>query len=135
MDVHAPPLILIADDEQTIRDLTTRMIARSGYSVLTASSGFEAIALVRQHAAAISCVLLDISMPQPPDRTTLQAIHQICPGLAVIVMSGYNAQAVQQHTAGETIDGFIQKPFTLTDLRAALSPLLAPRQQPPASES
>ena len=62
--VRSSGTVLVVDDEETIRISAQRMIERSGFSVLTASGGGEAIRLFREHQHEVSCVLLDLTMPE-----------------------------------------------------------------------
>ncbi|HXV97821.1 MAG TPA: response regulator, partial [Anaerolineae bacterium] len=115
--------ILVIDDELDVRIVTTRMLERFGFSVLTADDGRTGVEVFRTHADSIVCVLLDMMMPQLDGQETLRLIRQIKPDARVILMSGYNDQEAIRRFAGKGIAAFLPKPFTANDLRTKLQPL------------
>jgi PAS domain S-box-containing protein len=82
-------LVLLIDDEDSVRSLARRVLERSGYDVLEASSGEEALALFAEHAAGIRAVVLDLTMPGMSGEAAFQQLRQVRPDLPVIVSSGY----------------------------------------------
>ena len=108
--------VLIVDDEETIRISAQRMIERAGFSVLTASGGREAIRLFREHQNEVSCVLLDLTMPDLDGAETFRELRGIRPDVRVILTSGYSEEAATERFAGQGLAGFIQKPYQLDTL-------------------
>ncbi len=103
--------LLIADDEPIVVDLTRAILERSGYKVLSASDGLEALELFKSHAGEISAVLLDLTMPRMTGRQALDQIRTLDPKMKVILSSGY---AIDRDTPGMELSGaqgFIQKPY------------------------
>jgi PAS domain S-box-containing protein len=105
-------LILIVDDEASIREITRAALENYHYRVLTASNGIEAIALYVQHQNEIAVVLLDLMMPSLDTDTIVRTLERINPEIKIIAMSGLSAN-------GEVIDAnyacvrtFLAKPFT-----------------------
>ena len=74
--VHSSGMILVVDDEDTIRTWAQRMLGHSGFSVLTASGGREAIRLFREHQQEVSCVLLDLTMPDLDGAETFRELRE-----------------------------------------------------------
>jgi PAS domain S-box-containing protein len=118
--------ILVVDDELNIRSGAAQALERTGFTVLTAADGQEAVAVFREHAETIRAVLLDLTMPNMDGAATARALRQIRPDVLVVLSSGYTEEeATRQFTARELV-GFLQKPYALKDLvrtiRTALEP-------------
>lgn len=121
--------VLLVDDEQTVRALGKRMLERIGFRVLVAEDGLGAVALFREHAEDIVCVILDLTMPHMDGEETFRILRQICPEVPVILSSGYNEQEVTQRFVGKGLAGFIQKPYQLGNLQAKLREVLLRSEQ------
>ena len=85
---RAPPLVLVADDEASIRMIAERVLTKAGFAVVTAADGNEAVKLFNARAAEFAAVVLDLSMPGMSGEEALAAIRQTRPDPAVIVCSG-----------------------------------------------
>ena len=117
--------ILLVDDEDMVRLVCQRMLTHDGWSVLPASGGFEAIKLFRQNPEAITCVLLDLSMPQMNGMAVFRELRAIRPDVKVILSSGYSSDQGDGHELlGKGVDGFIQKPYTVDGFRRELARVL-----------
>ena len=80
--------MLVVNDEQSICNLAAGMLRRSGYRLLTASTGEEALAIFRARQAPIDLVLLDLNMPCMGGMACLESPQVIDPKLKVVVASG-----------------------------------------------
>jgi two-component system, cell cycle sensor histidine kinase and response regulator CckA len=123
--------ILLVDDEESVRDVASKMLERCGFAVLTANDGCEAIDLYRQHAAKIAGVLLDLTMPRMDGGQAFRELRGIDPTLRVIVASGYGDSEIMQRFANEPLAGALEKPYQLQALRAKLREVLEPCQTLP----
>jgi CheY-like chemotaxis protein len=112
---------LLVDDEETVRAVGTRMLERLGLTVITANDGVEAVEAYRQHLDAISCVVLDMTMPNMDGEQAFKEIRQMDPNACVLLSSGYNRQEILERFAGKGLAGFIQKPYQLAELRETLT--------------
>ena len=108
--------ILVADDEEVVRGMARRILEQAGFDVLTASDGLEAIECFREHAADVSAVLLDLTMPRLGGEEALRVLRQIRPEVRVVITSGYSESDIASRFAGQELDGFLQKPFRPADL-------------------
>jgi len=117
-------LVLLVDDEETIRRLGRKMLERIGFRVLTAEDGREALRLYREQRQKIDLVILDLTMPHMDGEETLTALKQVDPKVRVLLASGYSNQELEARFAGEGLLGFLQKPYTMTVLKDHLFPLL-----------
>ncbi len=113
-------VVLIVDDEPAVRLMSRHVLQRSGYRVLEASSGDEALAMLSRHGRDIVVVLTDMMMPGMDGPALIRAIGGRGTGVPVIGMSGIGVP--ERLTAAEvaSLGGFLQKPFTPETLLAAV---------------
>ena len=107
--------ILVIEDEACLRELSKAILKRSGYSVLLAKDGREGVEVFRQNAPGIAAVLLDMTMPVMGGHEALRLIREIRPGVPIILSSGYS-EVFAREELGDTIVGFIQKPYVAAKL-------------------
>ena len=116
--------ILLADDEEAVCEVGQLVLERAGFKVLTAADGREAVALFREHADEIVCVLLDLTMPHLNGEEAFREMRCIRPEVRVILCSGYNEQEATQYFVGKDLAGFLQKPYRSTALMEKLREVL-----------
>jgi PAS domain S-box-containing protein len=104
--------ILLVEDEDVVRTLAQKILEQSGYNVLAASRGAEAIRLCRQRTEPIHLLLTDVVMPETSGKEVADRVTEVLPGLRVLFMSGYTDEAIVHHGVLDTDIEFIQKPFT-----------------------
>ena len=110
--------ILLVEDERAVATLAESLLQRMGYRVMTAFSAAEAIALAGGYAGVIDLVLTDVVMPGASGRDLVEQLRGARPGVRVLYMSGYPADAVVRHGVEEGDVPFLQKPFTMASLAA-----------------
>ena len=117
-------LILVVDDEESIREITKSTLETFGYRVLTANDGTEAIALYADRKNEVAVVLTDMMMPFMDGPATIRALQKMDRGVKIIAASGLTAG----HKAGEaSLEGvamFLGKPYTAEKLLVALAKIL-----------
>ncbi|MBS1125763.1 MAG: integral rane sensor hybrid histidine kinase, partial [Nitrospirae bacterium] len=113
--------VLVVDDEEIVRMVCKEMVETMGLQVLTAVDGRDAVDVFTRHADSISHVILDLSMPNMDGMAAFTELVRIKPGLKVILSSGYDEQDSLQRLSGPGLAGFIQKPYSLQNLRDALA--------------
>ena len=101
--------ILVVDDDDDVREVTAALLARRGYSVLTAASGAEALRICARHAGPIDLLLTDVEMPQMTGPLLARAVRSVRPEARVLFMSG-NAHATALDAP------LVPKPFTVSAL-------------------
>ncbi len=119
--------VLVADDEPSVLQLGRRMLERLGYTVLTAADGQEAVEVFRTRGDEIGCVILDLSMPRLDGAAACKAIRGVRADVPVLLSSGYGQDVASDRFTGDAPSGFIQKPFRLDTLRAAVESMLSGR--------
>ena len=109
-------VILIIDDEKTVRNVTRLMLERAGFKVLEASDGKEGVEIFRENKNDIRAVLLDLTMPVMDGEETFRKLREIQETVPVILSSGYREQNATERFSGKGLAGFIQKPYRASDL-------------------
>ncbi len=104
--------ILLVEDETSLRTLTRNLLELSGYTVLEANNGNDAIHISQQHTGPLQLLLTDVVMPGMNGRVLAGHITTQRPPIKVVYMSGYTGQAVGAHGALEEGSFFLQKPFS-----------------------
>ncbi|HVU25658.1 MAG TPA: response regulator [Opitutus sp.] len=117
-------LVLVADDEVSIRNMCAAMLSRHGYRVLTASDGTEAIALFAPRSTEIRLVVTDISMPNLDGPTLASIVGRLNPAVKILAISGHNADSRGQPPAKDVSHAFLVKPFRPEMLLATVHKLL-----------
>jgi len=117
-------LVLIVDDDEGVRNVGRRQLAKLGFAALTAASGAEALTVYSQRHAEISLVLLDLTMPGMGGVETYREMIRINPAAKVILTSGYDEQESINRFTGEGLAGFVQKPYMLVELAAKIKEVL-----------
>ncbi len=112
--------ILFVDDEEALRSLATATLGSLGYRVLTARNGFDALARYEQNRGEIELVILDLIMPEMGGVETFRRIRAIDPAARVLVSSGYAGDGRLELLLAEGAAGFLQKPYRLGTLAAAI---------------
>jgi DNA-binding response OmpR family regulator len=115
--------VLVVEDEPAIRNLVVTSLAHQGYRVLHAASGEDALRMSAAETGRIDLLLTDASMPGISGIELANQLVAQRPELAVIVMSGYTAQALSVKGLGHL--SLLPKPFTPRDLRAKVGEVLS----------
>jgi two-component system, cell cycle sensor histidine kinase and response regulator CckA len=118
--------ILVVDDEAYIRSGAAEALRHSGFTVLTAADGQEAVGVFREHAETIRAVLLDLTMPNMDGAATMIQLRQIRPDVRVVLSSGYTEEEATRQFTNRDLVGFLQKPYALKDLIASVRGALEP---------
>ena len=108
--------VLMVDDEDHVRGLGERILKKSGYTVLSAANGEEALAVYSQQKEQISLVILDLIMPSMGGRDCLQELITIDPTVKVLIASGYAADETTRECIRLGAKGFVAKPYRLKEL-------------------
>jgi len=118
-------VILLVDDEASLRELGQEILSRYGYQVLTASSGEEALD-VYSRQEVIDLVILDVSMPGMGGAKCLTELLKINPGARVIISSGYSLDGPLQDILSSGASGFVAKPFSISNFLITVRQVLDP---------
>jgi two-component system cell cycle sensor histidine kinase/response regulator CckA len=104
--------VLLVEDEDMVRNLTSELLEESGYVVLSASGGQEALNFGKKHNDRIDLLITDVVMPKISGKEVAEQLKKIHPETKVLFMSGYTDEAIVHHGIVDSHIAFIQKPFS-----------------------
>lgn len=113
---HGNETILLVEDEAAILAMTTDMLERLGYHVLSASTPAEALDVARSFSGTIGLLLTDVVMPGMNGRDLARQVAALHPTVKTLFMSGYTANVIAHHGVLDTGVHFLEKPFSKKDL-------------------
>jgi PAS domain S-box-containing protein len=113
-------LILVVDDEMSIREITKTALESNNYQVLIAKDGIEAIALYAQHQNEISAVLMDMMMPEMDGMTAIRTLQRMNFQVKIIAVSGLATSDKIRAAISNGAKFFLSKPYTCKELLNAL---------------
>jgi PAS domain S-box-containing protein len=124
--------VLVVDDEASVRRTVSRVLEVLGCTALLAEDGIVAVERVRKFDRPIDLVLLDLTMPIMDGVQTLRELRRMRPDLPVVLMSGFAETHALAKFGEHRLSGFLQKPFTIDDLRRRVMSVFAERATEPA---
>jgi len=116
--------VLLADDDDLVREVTQSMPQLAGYQVLTASNGEEALNIFNEKAADIDLVLLDVVMPTLSGNSVSKYISKKSPQMPILFASGYSQDAIDIDFILDEGVNLIQKPYRRSALLSRVRDLL-----------
>jgi PAS domain S-box-containing protein len=116
--------VLLVEDNEQVRALVCAILRRSGYQVLEAASGGDALLICEQHKEIIHLLLTDVVMPRLSGRELWERLAPLRPDMKVLFMSGYTDDAILHHGVLSSGVSFIQKPLTPGPLISKLREVL-----------
>jgi nitrogen-specific signal transduction histidine kinase len=108
--------ILMAEDNDAVRKMTSTMLNGHGYVVIEAADGEEALRQFREHQDSIHLIILDVVLPKKNGKEVYEEVKRTRPGIKVLFTSGYTADVI--HSKGIVDEGlhFISKPASIREL-------------------
>ncbi len=116
--------ILVAEDDDSVRSLTSAVLDGFGYTVITAVDGDDALEKFWDHKDRIQLLLLDIIMPKKNGKAVYEEIRSIRPDVKVLFTSGYTAEVIHHKGILEDSLNFISKPVSPRDLLKKVKEML-----------
>lgn len=108
-------VLLLVDDEPTIRSVLRTGFENAGFKVIEAVDGVDGFGAFVRHRSSISAVVLDLTMPRMGGKEVFAEIHKIAPEIPVILMSGYTQQEATANLVGKGLAGFLPKPCSIKE--------------------
>ncbi|MBN1576251.1 MAG: response regulator [Chitinispirillaceae bacterium] len=115
--------VLLVDDEQNIAVSIKKLLQMMGFTVTLCNNGREAVDFYRDSWQSVDIVILDMVMPVMDGKDTFIALKRINPEIVALLASGYSLNGEARSILDLGAEGFIQKPFTYSEIRNALSGL------------
>ena len=110
--LREPETILLVEDEQMVRTLARHILEVSGYNVLEAASGSEAMEICKDHNGTVHLLLTDVVMPQMSGPQLSEEVMKMWPDISILYMSGYTDNVIMHHGVLKKGVPFLQKPFS-----------------------
>lgn len=117
--------VLLIDDDEMVVDVGERLLKNSGYDVVSAKTGKEAIEVFRGSHGRIDMVILDMILPDMGGGDTYDRLKVINPEIKILLASGYDIDYQGRDIMERGCNGFIQKPFNMSDLLEKIREILA----------
>ena len=126
LNVAVKRRVLIADDEDQIRELMEKTLQRFGFEVIIARNGREAIELFHDQASRIDIVILDMSMPDMNGEQVFHQLQSLKSDVKVLLSSGTNTPDKLERLFACGLKGFLQKPYMPRELAEKVNQILNP---------
>jgi PAS domain S-box-containing protein len=117
-------LVLLVDDEESIRRVARQTLERHGYRMIEASDGAQGLAQYTQHQSEVRLVITDVVMPFMDGPAFIRALRQLNPQIRIIAMSGHQSKASAGHLPPKLVQGLLAKPFDAAELLQTLKQAL-----------
>ena len=127
-------IILLADDDNVVREVARRMLQQLGYRVETAVDGTDAVERIAADPRRFDLVILDGNMPRMHGRDAAILIREMAPRLRLILSTGYLEPGDIDRLATYGFSAAIGKPYTMSELSKVVAQQLAAAKTTPASE-
>jgi CheY-like chemotaxis protein len=116
--------ILVAEDDESLRNLNVLVLEQMGYTVITANDGEEAVTKFRENKDSIQLLLFDIVMPKKNGREAYEEISRVMPNVTELYASGYSPDMLREKTLIEKGAVIVYKPISPMDLSKKVRELL-----------
>ena len=120
--------ILLIDDEAMILEVGQELLGELGYTVITANGGEEALRVFEKNRDKIQLVIMDMIMPAMSGGETFDRLKAISPDIRILLSSGYSLNGQATKILERGCDGFIQKPFNMSQLSQKIREILDSRK-------
>jgi DNA-binding response OmpR family regulator len=117
--------ILVIDDEGIIRDCCVRALSARGYEVHTAADGKEGMKMITENFYDV--IFLDLVMPDVDTKEVADSIRDLMADTRLVIFSGYDAEEAKHKAKNMGAALYLEKPFTPSDLVAAIKQVQLPR--------
>jgi PAS domain S-box-containing protein len=123
---HAKALIMVVDDEEIIRMVSSDVLHALGHEVILCENGHEAVMMYTEKWPFVDLIILDMMMPGITGPETFSELRKINPSARILLSSGYSIDGQAQTLLDNGARGFLQKPFTIHQLSEIIAQNLKP---------
>jgi CheY-like chemotaxis protein len=117
--------VLLVEDDEGVRSLVAESLRLTGYQVLEAGQGEQALALVASHQGPLHLVISDMVMPGLSGPHLVRQLKGLRPEAEVLFISGYTEAAIAQADLQLAANRFLQKPFSMDELECKIREILS----------
>lgn len=118
--IQGKGLILVVDDEPIMRKIAVNVLQLSGYDVISACDGIEAVEIYKKQHQQIRLVLLDLLMPNKAGKETFMEMAAIDPTVRVLLVTGAKRDHRVEELLHMGVKGYIEKPYKFLRLSEAV---------------
>ncbi|MBZ5705996.1 MAG: response regulator [Acidobacteriia bacterium] len=118
------PTILLVEDEEFVRQVTSEVLQSAGYHVLEAREAIEATVAFRRHRQEVRLLITDVVMPGQNGRDLARELRSVCPDLKTLFISGYPENVVTRDASEERAVFYLPKPFSADSLVLSVRAIL-----------
>jgi CheY-like chemotaxis protein len=122
--------ILVVEDEEAVRSVIVETLSTQGYRVLEAGNGREGLQVIQRTGEGVDLLITDLIMPVMGGQELADRVRTLRPDLRILFTSGYVDETVLRPSERPESVGFLQKPFSLGALTAAVARALADTASP-----
>lgn len=115
---------LVIDDESEVRNVSTLILERLGFDVVSAADGREALAMIREQVRSLKLVIVDLTMPKMNGLDFFKELRRTEPSVSVLFCSGFHRSSLPEELIENPNIGFVQKPYSKDDLQREISRIL-----------
>ncbi|MEC8253817.1 MAG: response regulator [Planctomycetota bacterium] len=119
-DAAGAARVIVVEDDAAVGSIMKRLLARDGHEAKVVADPFEALDLIEAEAGKIDLCLFDYTMPGLDGLALARRLRGAGVDVPIVMISGMGEDHMRQVCGGDTVDGFVSKPFTPTGLRAAM---------------
>jgi DNA-binding NtrC family response regulator len=123
--IRGTETVLLVEDEDSVRRATAEFLSLSGYTVLEAKDGLDALAVAKSYGSTIHLVITDVVMPNMSGGHLAKELDLRCPETRILFVSGYAGQTLIDHRVVDLETNFLQKPFSLKQLSGKIREVLS----------
>jgi len=123
-ELRGTETILVVEDEEIVRELTSEVLQTLGYKVLPAADPAEAARISKFHEGPIHLMLTDVVLPQMDGKRLYALLSPLFPGMKALFVSGYAENAIVHHGVLDAGVNFLHKPFTVEALTKTVRKIL-----------
>jgi two-component system cell cycle sensor histidine kinase/response regulator CckA len=118
------PTVLLVEDDPSVRQWIHVQLEKSGYNLLEASDGADALLIAELHRGEIDVIVTDVVMPRVNGPELVKALLELRPGVKIVYMSGYPGPFLKESTTLPPETVYLEKPFPMTTLLDLVQELL-----------
>ena len=119
--------ILVAEDDDVVRDLVVRALNEDGHELTVAGDGLSALAALNRKNCRFDLLLTDVKMPVMDGIALALAAGRDHPDVAIMLMTGFADQRERTHGLDALVHDVIAKPFSVDQIKGAVREALVPR--------
>lgn len=124
LSTQVPRTILVVEDEEFLRARICNILQLSGYTVLEAQNGINALNLLKTHRGTVDLIITDVVMPEMSGQTLAKQLVTQGYNIKMLFLSGYTEDVLSNHGMSESHPQFLEKPFRLQSLLSKVLTML-----------